>query len=171
VNTINDNVINNPPVEDDLDTAMIKAYIGPKANKMYDNTMKGRGINIFAIIFTYFYMLYRKMYGQAVAAYIVVTILVSFIPDILGLNGAMTSWFNGVMTFLPGFFFYPLYRRHVLKKTDRIKAEIPGLNYKKLVAAAGEQGGTNPMVTAIFAILYLVFMIAMIAAQFGFSLG
>lgn len=157
--------------EGDLDTAMIKAYIGPKADRMYDKTIQGRGINIFAVIFTYFYMIYRKMYLQALGAYVIVTILVSLLPDILGLSGSLITWFNGVLTFIPGFFFYPLYKRHVIKKTNRLKTEIPGLNYKKLVAASEMQGGTNPMVTAIFAIIYLIFMISMIAGQLGFSLG
>ncbi len=161
-----------PPVsEEELNEGMIKAYIGPKADKMYDKTIRGRGINIFAIIFTYFYMIYRKMYLQALGAYVIVTILVSVIPDALSLSNVMTSWFNGICTFLPGFFFYPLYRRHVKKKIAHIKSSVPGLNYNKLVAVSGTEGGTNVMVTAIFVIIYLVFMISMIAGMLGFTLG
>ena len=161
-----------PPVpEEVLNEGMIRAYIGPKADKMYDKTVRGRGINIFAIIFTYFYMIYRKMYLQAIGAYVIVTILVSVIPDVLSFNNVMTSWFNGICTFLPGFFFYPLYRRHVKKKIEHIKSGVPGLNYNKLVAVSEVEGGTNIMVTAIFVIIYLVFMISMIAGMLGYKLG
>ena len=157
-----------PPVSEEvLNEGMIRAYIGPKADKMYDKTVRGRGINIFAIIFTYFYMIYRKMYLQAIGAYVLVTIVVSVIPDILPLSNMMTTWFNGICTFLPGFFFYPLYRRHVRKKIDQIKKTTPGLNYNKLVAVSEVEGGTNILVTSIFAIIYLVFMISMIAGMFG----
>lgn len=159
-----------PVSEEVLNEGMIRAYIGPKADRMYKKTVSGRGLNFFAIIFTYFYMLYRKMYLQAAGAYVLVTIIVSVVPDILPMNNLATTIFNAICTFLPGFFFYPLYKRHVKKKIEYIKSTTPGLNYKKLVAVSEIDGGTNIMVTSIFVIIYLVFMISMIAGMFGFKL-
>ncbi len=144
---IQDNKSNNQVVQTDFDETFIKAYIGAKADKMYESVKNG-GINIWSIIFGIGYFAYRKMY--------LVSILIVIIGGIISYIFPFIGSFVGMII---GFMFCPLYKWDITRKLRNIKNENPTANETQLLEIAKNRGGTSIAGAIMFFVIYFIIII------------
>lgn len=138
---------NNQVVQSDFNETFIKAYIGDKADKMYESVKNG-GINIWSIIFGIGYFAYRKMYLVSVLIVIIGGIVSYIIPFV----GSYAGMIIGLM-------FCPLYKWDITRKLRKIKNENPTANETQLLEIAENKGGTSVVGAIMFFVIYFIIIL------------
>ena len=129
-----------------FDEKFIKAYIGKKADNMYDSVKNG-GISMWALLFGLLYYSYRKMYLVLFISILISILIAIFVPSI--------GWFFG--NFI-GLMFCPLYKWDITRKLRKIKNENPGISEDKLIEIAKSKGGTSLVSALLFGIIYVILL-------------
>lgn len=141
--------------EADLNEKMIRAYIGPKADIMYEKVaIKKYKINIFAIILGPVYFIYRKMYLVVLIIFLL-AVLFSKLPIVF------------LSFYVVYFMFYFIYRGEINRKIKNIKNKNKTLNNDQLIEVIKKKGGTNlagAIITSIF-----IFVVLILISFFNFS--
>lgn len=139
-----------------VDEKLMRAYIGKKAEVMYPKVMATNGfkLNIWALLFGPFYLLYRKIYWSILlwAALVVLSTAIN-LPS-MALNAVWVI-------------FYPLYRWDIERKLEKLKMKLPRASEKELVAAVAKKGGVcwwAPVAAAILlvGVVSIVFSVEML---------
>lgn len=130
----------------EFDEQFIKAYMGRKADDIYDS-VKNNGINLWALLFGLLYYSYRKMYLILFISILTSILIAIFIPNI--------SWFVG--NFI-GLIFCPLYKWDITRKLRKIKAENPGASEDKLIEIAQSKGGTSLLSALLLGTIYILLL-------------
>jgi len=131
----------------DFDERFVKAYIGNKADKMYDSVKNG-GFNIWGFLFGVGYFAYRKMYLISVAFIIICDLIALLIPKI----GNYVGMIIGIM-------FYPLYKWDITRKLRKIKKDNPNANEGQLLYVAKNKGGTSAIGAITFYVVYILIIV------------
>lgn len=137
----------------DFDEAFIKAYIGSKADKMYDSVKNG-GFNLWGFLFGIGYFAYRKMYFISIIMILISDIVALFIPNVANYVGMII-----------GLMFCPLYKWDITRKLRKLKQENPTASSDELLEKAKNKGGTSVLGTIGFLIAY--FLILLIIYSIG----
>lgn len=132
-----------------FDKRYIKAYIGDKADAMYDSINNG-GVNIWALLFGIFYFAYRKMYLVSVIILFLSSITSFLIPSISGYIGTII-----------GLMFCPLYKWDITRKLRKIKKDNLNATEEELISLAKTKGGTS-LVSAILFLISLILIVVFI---------
>ena len=139
--------------ENDFSERFIKAYMGSKADQMYESVKNG-GVNIWGVLFGIGYFAYRKMYFVSVLIFIIGSIISSIVPSIGSYVGMMI-----------GLMFCPLYRWDITRKLRKIKRENPTANEAQLLEMAKNKGGTSLIGAVLFFSIYI--MVVVLAFYLG----
>lgn len=130
-----------------FDEELIKAYIGNKADKMY-NSVKNGGFNIWGFLFGIGYFAYRKMYLVSIAIIIISDIIAYIIPSVGNYVGAII-----------GLMFCPLYKWDITRKLRKIKQENPNASEEQLLNLAKNKGGTSIIGAVAFFVVYFLVLL------------
>lgn len=156
--TVVNNNFNQVPTENfvnqgsnDLDERLMKAFIGKKADKMY-NKVKNGGLSLWGILFGGLYFIYRKMY-LVYLLIILVNIVFNFIAP-----GVST-----LVSYFIGWFFYPIYKWDIKRKIKGIKSDNPNASEEELINIATQKGGTS---LGWFAVVFIISFIIVFAASY-----
>ena len=141
---------NNQATQRDFNEEFIKAYIGVKADKMYESIKKG-GINLWSMIFGLGYFFYRKMYLVSVLIIVIETIIGFIIPSIVRYVGLAI-----------GLLFCPLYKWDITRKLRKIKNENPTATENQLLEIAKNKGGTSIVGAILFFVIIFILMFILI---------
>jgi len=146
--------------------SLYEAAIGPKNTDYYltvferfDTAGPGVSWNWPSFFVTFYWFLYRKMWGWAVLYYVV--------PFFIGMT------FGGVSTLLQLaylgviFLIFPmyanaLYYRHLKKKIQRVTTTIN--DEQEILQALAAKGGTSNIVVIIIGVLVVIFFVGVLAA-------
>lgn len=128
--------------KENFDEKLIKAYIGNKADKMY-NSVKNGGFNIWGFLFGIIYFVYRKMYLVSILTIIISYIIGYIIPSIGNYVGVII-----------GLMFCPLYKWDITRKLRKIKQENPNTSEEQLLNLAKNKGGTSIIGAVVFFVVY-----------------
>jgi len=130
-----------------FDKRYIKAYIGDKADVMYDSIKNG-GVNIWALLFGIFYFAYRKMY------------LISIIIIILsGITSILAPSIDSYIGTIIGLMFCPLYKWDITRKLRKIKKNNLNVTEEELISLAKNKGGTSIASAIIFLISFILIVV------------
>lgn len=138
--------VNNGDIRENVnfDEKLIKAFIGEKADKMYESVKNG-GINIWGILFGIFYFAYRKMYFISSIIVIFASIVSYLVPSIASYIGI----FIGLM-------FCPIYKWDITRKLRKIKKDNPNANENQLLEISKNKGGTSIIGAILFLVVYVL---------------
>lgn len=128
----------------DFDKKLIKAYIGPNADKMYNEILNNK-INIWGGLFGDIYFAYRKLYLLGIVLF---TLLVigSYFAEISTFNVAVKVVANVIilgLLIICSLGFPSIYKNNITKKLRRIKEENPNATEEELLMIAKQKGGTS----------------------------
>lgn len=129
---------------ENFDEKLIKAYMGPKADKMYSSVKNG-GFNICAFLFGILYFVYRKMYLISVITALISVIITNTIPKF----GVYIGNIIGIM-------FCPLYKWDITRKLRKIKRDNPDANEEQLLNIAKNKGGTSVIGVILVCTMYIL---------------
>lgn len=126
---------------------LIKSFIGKNSDVIYSKMNKKGSFNIYSMLFTSMYFLYRKMYLIGIISSILQYVIAEFVNNIFVSLACFVIW---------GFAFYPLYKMHVNRKVEKITAkEFIEEDIKK-------KGGTSIGVVIIIPVILVVVLLASI---------
>ena len=132
-------------VPENVDEDLLKAYIGANYDKM-----TGSSYSISALVFSYFYVLYRKMFILPFVSFLICTILV-YITDLL--------FIYLLPCLLFAFIFKPLYIRKAKKYVSNTKKNMDGKKYSIVKMNCINDGGTSLSFCLIGIIFFLVIIL------------
>lgn len=137
--TQNDYINNQNKVVDD--NTLIKAYIGPNADKLTNNSFSWC-----SFLFGGLYFFYRKMYLLGGIA-----LLISFLLTYYAKSYSVLSL---IFLVLIGIYFKKYYLNEVSKKVERIKKENATKNTNDLIQICNKEGGTSLGMLILAIIVY-----------------
>lgn len=134
IQNVSDNSNNNINSESfqNLEEKMECAYIG----KNYDK-IKNNKFNFSAWFFSFFYILYRKMYIQGSLLFLGISGLSFF------LSSEVSTILVSALLILIGFMFNGIYMNYVKKQVNLIRKNNPNCSEEKLIDICKSKGGTN----------------------------
>lgn len=110
-----------------------------------------RPINIYALLLSWMYFIYRKMYITGVVGLIITGIVYKFYPSFI-------IPYAIIVMILSGFLFNPIYRLYARIRIKRIKEKNYGTDDFTIEQICAEKGGTS-LILALA--IFLVFIIVM----------
>lgn len=117
---------------------LIKAWIGEKNQEnLYQKVMNG-GFCWVTWILPDLHLATRKMYLEAFL-YIFIVIVYSFVVALMNIPENLVDILTFIIRIIMGFSFYPLYKKHILRKIR--KYEQQGLSYEEQLSIAQNNGG------------------------------
>ncbi len=123
---------------------IIKNFIGNNSDVIYSKINKKFSFNVFCMLFTFFYFLYRKMYLVAVISFIIQGIIANYVKNTIVSLICFVIW---------GFAFYPLYKSHINRKIKKINIETISEEELK------KKGGTSVVSVIIVPIVLFIILI------------
>jgi len=93
---------------------IIKNFIGKNSDVIYGKMNKKGSFNIYSMLFTSMYFLYRKMYLIGIISFVLQSLIAEFVNNIFISLACFVIW---------GFAFYPLYKMHVNRKIKKLTAK------------------------------------------------
>lgn len=147
-----------PEIEEELDEEdrYIKAYIG-EDYKM----IKKIFFNIWALLFSWIYFLYRKLYITGIIGLIITYIVIMFFKDSLLI-------YLGIVALLSGLFFNKYYIFIIKNRINKINSEFEGSDTYSIEDVCKEKGGVR-IVPALIA--YLIFLVIVILTSTNLNLS
>ena len=128
--------VNGANTDISFDEKLIKAYIGPKADKM-DNEILNRKFSSWGFLFGAAYLAYRKIY--------LISIIFFVLLDVESYFRGITDAISIGLLVICSFCFSSIYKDDITKKLRRIKEENPNATEEELLALAKKKGGTSIM--------------------------
>lgn len=136
---VNTEILNNN--EPNMDEKLIKIYIGRNADKMYPKLINNKlKFNLWSILFSRIYFLYRKMYLVVLLQFLITISLFLFAPSISNMTGIIS------------FLFYPIYKWDINRKIKKLKQENNNIAEDQLIKIVRNKGGVS-VIGAIIGIL------------------
>lgn len=132
-------------VPENVEEDLLKAYIGNNYDKMM-----GSSYSIPALVFSYFYVLYRKMFILPFVSFVVCTILV-YITDLL--------FIYLLPCLLFAFVFKPLYIKKAKNYVSKTKKKMDGKKYSIVKMNCVNDGGTSLSFCLIGVVFFLVIIL------------
>lgn len=133
-----------------MEEILVKKFIGKNADVIYDKMEKKGSFNIFCMLFSFFYFLYRKMYLIGLISFLIQSVIANYIKNVFVSIICMIIW---------GFIFYPLYKIHIKRKINKIREKVT--TEEEINNMCVKRGGTS-IVSAI--IVPLVLIIVLVAS-------
>ena len=129
----------------------LKEYVGIKYNEI-----KEKKFNVFALFFTIYYYLYRKMYSLFFA-YILLALSTIFLNEI----GSLICI---VFRIIIAIKFNEIYLNKAEKEVEKIKNSSPDKSTKELLAICKKKGGVNTVLPFVVMGLYIMLIFVFIIA-------
>lgn len=124
---------------------LIKSFIGKNADIIYTKINKKGSFNIYCMLFTAIYFLYRKMYILGIISYLIQSLIAKFVNN---------NFISLICLVVWGYAFYPLYKMHINRKINKLAAkEFTEEEIKK-------KGGTSVVVAIIVPVILVVILLA-----------
>ena len=127
--------------------SLMEAYIGED----YKWVME-RPFNVYALIFSWMYFLYRKLYLIGVIGLAITGIILKFAPIIIVPYIILSMVGSGL-------FFNKIYIKLVERKVESIERKSPGLDSYSLERKCKRRGGVTVVVPLVIFLIFLVIMI------------
>lgn len=129
---------------------IIKSFIGKNSEVIYSKINKKGSFNIYSMLFTFMYFLYRKMYIIGIISFVLQSLIAEVVNNIFVSLACFVIW---------GFAFYPLYKMYVNRKVKKITAkEFTEEEIKK-------KGGTSVGAAIIVPVILIVILLASIGIE------
>ncbi len=141
----------------DFDKELINAYIGKKADTMYDKTKNG-GFSIFGFLFGFGYFVYRKMYLIVIVTTLIFTVI-SYICSHISNSALLNEFWSSLLSILSSVMFYPSYKWDITRKLRKIKQENPNASKEQLLNLAQQKGGVSVIGVIIYIIIVFLALI------------
>lgn len=156
------------------------AYFLPRFQDIENKTRRYSKFNLAALIFEYWYFLYRKMWGAAAFAF-VITFILSIPSTFLSLSSAgfinlnvdsnlllMINSVSYIITILfrafLSYYSNRIYMRKVIKNVKKYKNEsIPSSEYDRVIAKRGSTSKTAVIICAAVYFIVMVFATTVLA--------
>ena len=117
---------------------LIKAWIGEKNQEQHYQKVMNGGFSWVTWLLPDLHLATRKMYLEAFLYIFIVTVY-SFVVALMNIPEKLVNILTFIIRVIMGFSFYPLYKRHILRKIK--KYELQGLSYEEQLSIAKENGG------------------------------
>ena len=128
------------------DDRFIESFIGED----YKWIIK-RPVNIYALLLSWIYFLYRKMYITGIIGLIITGIVCRLYPSFIYI-------YIPIVMILSGIVFNPLYKAYANFRINRIREKNYGTDDFAIEQICQEKGGTNVVITLIIFLVFLIIM-------------
>lgn len=132
-----------------MEDILVKKFIGKNADVIYDKMEKKGSFNVFCMLFSFFYFLYRKMYLIGLISFLIQSIIANYVKNIFVSIICMVIW---------GFIFYPLYKFHITRKINKIKEKAT--TEEEINNMCIKKGGTSIIAAIIVPLILIIILIA-----------
>lgn len=110
-----------------------------------------RPVNIYALLLSWIYFLYRKMYITGIIGLIITGIVCRLYPSFIYI-------YIPIVMILSGIVFNPLYKAYANFRINRIREKNYGTDDFAIEQICQEKGGTNVVITLIVFLVFLIIM-------------
>lgn len=135
--------------EENIEEKRIKSFIGNNANKIYSQMQIEGSFNIYCMLFSTFYFMYRKMYLVGTISFAFQYVITNFIE-----NNVLKNVLTLAVAIICGFIFYPLYKSHINRKLKKLDLET--VTEEQL----NRKGGTSISSIFIIPVILIVILIS-----------
>ena len=142
-----------PIITDFEDDRLIEAFIGE------DYRIINKPFNIYALIFSWIYFIYRKMYITGIIGLLITGIVVRFFPIALAV-------YVPLVMILSGFLFNIVYKKFIIFKINSYRNKDLGMDNFTLEQLCKKKGGVS---TPIALLIMFMFFSLMILSYYSFS--
>lgn len=132
-----------------MEDILVKKFIGKNADVIYDKMEKRGSFNVFCMLFSFFYFLYRKMYLIGLISFLIQSLIANYVKNIL---------VSIVCMVILGFIFYPLYKFHIIRKINKIKEKAT--TEEEINNMCTKRGGTSIIAAIIVPLILIIILIA-----------
>ncbi len=132
-----------------MDEILIKKFIGKNADVIYDKMEKKGSFNIFCMLFSFFYFLYRKMYLVGLISFLIQAVIANYIKNV---------FVSIICMIILGFIFYPLYKIHIRRKISKIREKVT--TEEEINNMCEKKGGTSIVAAIIIPVILILVLIA-----------
>lgn len=132
-----------------MEDILVKKFIGKNADVMYEKMKKKGSFNVFCMLFSFCYFLYRKMYLIGLISFLIQSLIVNYVKNIFVSIICVVIW---------GFTFYPLYKFHITRKINKIKEKAT--TEEEINNRCAKKGGTSIIAIIIVPFILIIILIA-----------
>lgn len=132
------------------DTELVDAYIGKNVE-----AIRKQDFSWATFFWGVYYAIYRKMWLLAVLWFVIIFILVLFLPS-------LSSFVGLVLNIIVCIKFKEWYVKHAEENVQKIKNNNPHMNHEQLLEVCRRKGGTSVIALIIFVLLFIVFIVAVV---------
>lgn len=137
-----------------MEDILVKKFIGKNADVIYDKMEKKGSFNVFCMLFSFFYFLYRKMYLIGLISFLLQSLIANYVKNIFVSIICMVIW---------GFIFYPLYKFHITRKINKIKETVN--TEEEINSMCTKRGGTSIIAAIIVPLILIIILIASVGMK------
>lgn len=132
-----------------MEDILVKRFIGKNADVIYNKMEKKGSFNVFCMLFSFFYFMYRKMYLIGLISFLIQSLIANYVKNIFVSIICMIMW---------GFIFYPLYKFHITRTINKIKEKAT--TEEEINNMCTKKGGTSIIAAIIVPLILIIILIA-----------
>lgn len=131
-----------------MEDILVKKFIGKNADVIYSKMEKKGSFNIFCMLFSFIYFIYRKMYLIGLISYLIQWLVGNYVKNI---------FVSIICMIMCGFIFYPLYKIHITRKINKIKEKAT--TEEEINNMCIKKGGTSILSAIIIPLILIIILI------------